>query len=428
MIIHNDTLRPLIQTRYTRETLAPIVDLLEAQDTLKFYPLSTGLFSAAETNPLSERTGYKRTWVRDNVHVAHALWVGGNPAGAARTISALAKFLAGQHRRFVKIIEEPGLASVPYNRPHVRFDGEALAELTEKWSHDQNDALGYFLWLYSRLAAEGKLTPGAGDLETLALFPRYFQAIEYWQSADSGHWEEPPRRVSASSIGAVVAGLKQMKHWLEERPEAAQEYRSRVAEDLIPELISRGTDALNCLLPWESRGSYNRRDDAALLFLIYPLNVVSGSQARQIIENVTRHLQGEIGIKRYLGDSFYCANYESNLRGHELTKDFTDDITLRDSFFVAGQEAQWCLFDPIVSIYYGLRFRESRVDSDLIEQTKYLNRSLGQITGASGRNGSFLCPELYYLEHGKYQTSRSTPLLWTQANLSIALSFMEHNL
>jgi len=323
VIIHNDTLGPLIQPRYTRDALARIVDLLEVHDTLKFLPLSTGLFSAAEPNSLSERTGYKLAWVRDNVHVAHALWLGGNPAAAARTLSALATFLTGQRHRFVKLIEEPSLASVPYNRPHVRFDGETLADLSEQWSHDQNDALGYFLWLFCRLAAEGELKPGPRHLETLALFPLYFHAIQYWQNADSGHWEEPPRRVSASSIGTVLAGFKEMKRWFETCSEAAAEYRSRVAEDFIPELISHGADSLNRLLPWESRGSYNRRDDAALLFLIYPLNIVSDSQARQIIENVIHHLQGEIGIKRYLGDSFYCTNYESNLRGHNLTKDFS---------------------------------------------------------------------------------------------------------
>ena len=40
--------------------------------------------------------------------------------------------------------------------------------------------------------------------------PLYFQAIRYWQDEDSGHWEER-RKIEASSIGAVVAGLRELR-------------------------------------------------------------------------------------------------------------------------------------------------------------------------------------------------------------------------
>jgi hypothetical protein len=431
LVINNDELRPLLQVRYTLGTLAPVRRALDEQRTLDFPRLPNGLFPAATVAPHSERTGYKNAWVRDNVHVAHAHWVNGNAKAAVDNVHALGEFFTRYRRRFVSVIQDPTLARGRGNRPHVRFNGETLTELPEKWPHDQNDALGYFVWLYLKLATAGELTPARWSADTLALFPKYFHAIQYWQDPDSGHWEEPPRKVAASSIGTVLASLKQMKFWSECCPEAARQFQAQVTEEFLDELISRGAEALNAILPWESRGSEltsSRQYDAALLFLIYPLKIVDDRQAEQIVHNVINNLQGEYGIKRYLGDSFYCTNYETNLNDRDLTKDFSDDIADRDAYFVAGAEAQWCLFDPILSIYYGLKFRRTHADEDLVKQTEYLNRSLGQITGSNGRYGGFQCPELYYFENGNLQTSKSTPLLWTQANLWIALKTMGENL
>ncbi|MGH2413276.1 MAG: hypothetical protein ACRDEA_06220, partial [Microcystaceae cyanobacterium] len=57
-----------------------------------------------------------------------------------------------------------------------------------------------------------------------------------------------------------------------------------------------------------------------------------------------------------------------------------------------------------------------------------LHRSLGQLTGKDCPFGEFKCPELYYLQDGQYIPNDVTPLLWTQANLSIALKMMEQSL
>jgi len=47
---------------------------------------------------------------------------------------------------------------------------------------------------------------------------------------------------------------------------------------------------------------------------------------------------------------------------------------------------------------------------------------LGQITE------EFECPELYYIEDNQYVPGDVVPLLWTQANLRIALKIMEQSL
>ena len=81
-----------------------------------------------------------------------------------------------------------------------------------------------------------------------------------------------------------------------------------------------------------------------------------------------------------------------------------------------------------MSAIYGKRYQRNRRPKDLNNQVWYLNRSLGQITGEDSQFGPFKCPELYYLEDDKWVPSDPTPLLWTQANLLMALKVMHDSL
>ena len=54
-----------------------------------------------------------------------------------------------------------------------------------------------------------------------------------------------------------------------------------------------------------------------------------------------------------------------------------------------------------------------------------MHRALGQLTGPECPFGPFKCPESYYCENGRYIPNDVTPLLWTQANLRLALHFLE---
>jgi hypothetical protein len=60
-----------------------------------------------------------------------------------------------------------------------------------------------------------------------------------------------------------------------------------------------------------------------------------------------------------------------------------------------GDEAQWCLFDPVVSDCYGRRFLRSSSSADH-SQVFHFNRSLAQVTG------DWRSAELYYLHNGRY--------------------------
>lgn len=433
MSVKNEKILNLIRDKYTQEDVSKISKFLKENNTFDFYSLSTGLFPAAITREETQYTGYGQVWIRDNIYVAYAHYIVGKFDITIKNISSLISYFKIYKWRFEQIIDTPSIADDVMERPHIRFNGEKLQEIDEQWSHSQNDALGYFLWLYCNLINEGLLNLTQEDAEILALFPLYFNAISYWKDEDSGHWEEE-RKKEASSIGVVIAGLKAIRQLITESPGNISKnlaYKDRfVTLKFVNELIQKGEKYLYEILPYECSepDSKVRRYDSALLFLVYPLKVVDNTMADEIVNDVITHLQGDYGIKRYIRDSFWAADYRQKLSPEQRTADVSDDMSYRNSLIQEGQEAQWCIFDPIVSVIFGLKFKETGKEKYLEQQTFYLNRSLGQLTGKNCVAGELKCPELYYLEDGKYIANDATPLLWTQANLMIALKKMEESL
>ncbi len=406
-----------------------VIEFLTAQGTFRFPSLPNGLFSAAlgEDGEFA-LTGYANIWVRDNVHIAHAQWVIGESATAVKTMRTMLDFYRKHRRRFTDIIEGRANHDDPMQRPHIRFSGVDLNELPEKWSHAQNDALGYWLWLTSKLAIAGDLTLDREDVSVLIDLLRYWKTIEFWQDEDSGHWEET-RKVAMSSIGVAVGGLREFRAWLETPAgKVAREIAPNVGA-LAEELWQAGWDSLEKYLPHESGPAGRETDrayDSALLFLMYPIDLWDGGVRDEILENVRTHLMGDYGIRRYLGDSYWCADYKSLLAADARTADFSDNLGARDRLLKPGLEAQWCIFDPILSVIYGQK--RPHAESDFHLQVTHLQRSLGQLTPAESRFGAYRCPESYFCEHGKYVPNDITPLLWTQANLRLALHFFREML
>jgi len=71
---------------------------------------------------------------------------------------------------------------------------------------------------------------------------------------------------------------------------------------------------------------------------------------------------------------------------------------------------------------------EGRDPARLRLQTEHLNRSLRQLTGDGLSFPPLRCPESYYLENNRWGPNDITPLMWTQANLRLALHFLEQSL
>jgi len=423
LTVHSDEVSKYIRPAYSASDLERLETFLFEDGVLSFRSLATGLFPAAQLDPASSRSGYHNVWVRDNVFVGHAHHVNGRLDAAIGVARGLARFFSNHLFRFDDIIAGAVQRNAPMNRPHVRFDGASLSELPEKWSHAQNDALGYFVWLFCNLVAAGAIPLTDECLALLEKFVAYFRAIQFWKDEDSGHWEEV-RKVSASSIGIVVGGLEAMKTVLEARGrEGFDPGRIERNVSALADLIRRGRRALDDILPAECVQPVpekHRRFDAALLFLVHPVGVVDPAMADRIIGDVAAHLQGGAGIRRYIGDSYWCADYRELFPPEERSGDFSQSLERRDRVLKRGREAQWCIFDPIMSAIHGNRYLRSGIASDYKKQIVYFNRSLGQITS------TLQCPEAYFIERGEYVPNDNTPLLWTQANLWLALKVMKN--
>lgn len=416
---HNGALQSLHRAqRYALSEIDAIDSALSAHGTLAFSALPTGLYAAS---PGAVASGYDNVWVRDNVYVAFAQWEAGRRAEAVAAARAMLRFYDGQRARFDAFIDGGADRADVMQRPHVRFNGLTLAEnATERWAHAQNDALGYFLWLCARLAMADPAAFEPADGQTLARLVRYLSAIEFWRDEDSGHWEET-RKISASSIGVVVAGLTEWRLLLERRLPVTAALDSD-ALTLASGLIASGRQALDAILPAECiqlTTTQNRRYDAALIPLLYPLSIVDGAMADLILHDVETYLAGPIGIRRYLHDSYWAPDYDTRLAASDRTRDYSDDLEVRDALLDdIGEEAQWCIFDALISACYGQRVLQSGRDADRASQARYFNRALAQITA------DWQCPELYYRRGQELVANPHTPLQWTQANLQLALGVM----
>jgi Glycosyl hydrolases family 15 len=413
----------LIAEEYSRERLAKIEEILASYHTHEILPIAHGLFTASPSQAMDSLSGYQNVWIRDNVMVANSFRLRGQLAPAIACMKGLTLFLETQRPRFREIIADPtrALKEDANRRPHIRFTAQSLGELPEKWPHAQNDALGHALWFRFMLANEGSLPLTADDYEVFRLFPDYFEAIEFWRDEDSGAWEEG-RKVNNSSVGAVVAGLEQMRKYFSGSVPASAPGVVPISTgrpEKIEMLIQKGIERLATTLPFEAPP--DRLVDSALLFLLHPLNAITSRPMQDAILNLVQaRLKGPYGIKRYAGDSYFCQDYDEWFSPSQMSSDFSDRLDFRDAFLQPNCEAQWCIFDPLLSIIYGQRFLTDATDkASLARQIHYFNRSLAQVTSGG------LCPELYFLKQGRYVPNAHTPLAWTQANQALALHLMK---
>lgn len=190
LIIQNQKILDLIYYHYSLEEIQEIKDFIIEQKTLEFTSLPSGLFSAAVVNQETDYTGYTNVWIRDNIYVAYAHFLDNQYSVAIAVVKTLINYFEKHQDRFQAIIEGRVSKDEIMKRPHIRFNGKTLEEIAQEWNHAQNDALGYFLWFYCQLIKENLLIPQSDELEIIALFPIYFDAIAYWEDEDSGHWEE----------------------------------------------------------------------------------------------------------------------------------------------------------------------------------------------------------------------------------------------
>lgn len=407
---------PALSVGKLKTELPALQEKFACTKVLEVEPNAHGIYAASPSQSADSKTGYQNAWLRDNAMVAFSKWVRGDAESALQTAQGLGKFLLTQIARMEAIVRRPSRKEDVQARPHVRFHAETLRELEQHWSHAQNDALGYTVWLRFRLANEERCNLSREESELYGAMTRYFHAIQYWRDLDSGAWEEE-RKLNSSSVGAVMAGLREVRKYLE-----AKNKLPGCSRKLVEELLKHGQKTLNAQLPFEAPP--HRRSDAALLFLIYPLGIVTSESATHVILSLMRaRLMGRLGVRRYIGDSYFCQDYDEWFTAETRSADFSLRLAFRDEYLQPGCEAQWCLFDPLLSVIYGRRYQADHGRAGFLKfQVEHFNRAIAQITPETQ------CPELYYLKRGEFVPNEHTPLAWTQANLGIAFEYLQKSL
>lgn len=419
---HHPDLSPFVDTPEA-STWKQALESLRSWGTMELRAGPHGLFPAVPGGGRNEQSGYQSVWLRDNVHVAHALWRTGDRSSACRTLDALLEFQLRHRQQLDELLAGRADPDDPMQRPHVRFRADTLTEIDQRWAHAQNDALGYVLWLAAILWGNGDWKPSGAVLDHFARLTTWLGQLPYFRDRDSGHWEEG-RAQRSSSIGVVVAALEALVRAMEGEGlwEIGHEDH-RMKRDTLEELARGGRAVLDVALPAEVPDE--RQADAALLFLLLPLDVVDDDQHDAILDAVHRDLVGRFGIRRYVGDSYWCGDYRRLVAAEARSSDYSDDTTERDRLLQEGEEAQWCLFDPLLAVHHARRFHRHDDPRERDRALWHLRRALGQVTGPGEWCAPGLCPEAYFLEsrrEGRYRPNDHCPLAWTQAHLRWAVT------
>lgn len=471
LIVHSEMAKNLIRDQYGKEEIKKIIDTTKDVRMLQTIKKDWGTFLQAtnfENTDTADNTHYNAIWVRDSIWGYLALKKENNPLSKKILLSIWDYFSTQpQQVRFDRIIATPTVIkskNAQMEVPHIRFDGnspgfEDVRENGEiqNWNHKQNDALGLFLDNVLNEISEGEFTQADwlknNRLEAIIKIIEYFDKTEFYNMADSGAWEEN-ERINTSSVGLVTSALENLSHLAQNKKNSnvilffkdfhklSNKININISEQKINKLIEKGYERINKQLnlggespDYDKSDERYRTGDAALLNLIYPakLKLLSVKQKKQILEIVGK-LTRDYGIIRYEGDNYQSANFWQN----EIKTDVADNShKKRKENFIPSTEAQW-FFDSWYSTAALQLYKETNDKYYLGLATKYLNRTLAQITGehmisADGTTTpSNSLPESYNFiyREGKYIAAPSPiiPLNWAKSSMTIMLNDFYQNL
>ena len=322
----------------------------------------TGLFTASAHDVA---TGYNKAWLRDIYFMTLGFKYAGEMDVVRAAAKALLQILAKHKDKITWAVHNKPFETWQYI--HARYNPETFEEYWEEWGNKQNDAVGEVLYLIADCEVTGHPVVETDEERSLVqLLVEYLHAIEYWQDADSGIWEEN-QEVRASSIGAVVRAL-------------------RTAQQLpyvsIPEgMIEKGVEALRKLLPRETQ---TRFCDLALLSLIFPFEVTTDEERSLILANVEYFLTRDMGVIRYRNDRYYNKN---KIDGY-------------------SEEAEWSMGLAWLAIIYAKMGDKEKAEH-------YLERA-GKTVNKDG-----LIPELWF-SHTE-TPNENIPLGWAESMYVVAL-------
>jgi GH15 family glucan-1,4-alpha-glucosidase len=332
---------------------------------LKSLQFKSGLFTASKP---SVKTGYDKAWLRDNFYECIAFEILGDWDTVKKTYRAILDIFRKHELKIDHAIQKK--PQYTYQYIHARYNPYTFEEFWEEWGNKQNDSVGCILFKIGELEKEKKIKilESEEDYRIIQKLVNYLANLEYWNDPDSGVWEEN-QEVHASSIGACIAGLEMVKD---------------IEGIKVPEeIIKKGYQALAKILPRESEKKFV---DLALLSLIWPYELTTKRQTKEILKNIEYHLLRNKGIIRYKGDQYYNKN--------------PDNIS---------EEAEWTFGLSWLSIIYERLGEKKKAEIFLkkaIEtQTKegeipelfYSNTNLANDNSPLGWSESLFITALYYL-------------------------------
>ncbi len=328
---------------------------------LKNLEYESGLFSASKKE---STTGYNAAWLRDNFYTGLAFERFGDWETVRKTYRAILNILLKHEYKIDWAINKKPTSKHEYIHP--RYHPETFDEFWNEWGSKQNDSIGSVLFKIGELEhVKGiKIIENDDDKRIVQKLVDYLASIEYWHDEDSGIWENE-EEVHASSIGACVAGLEMIKHH---------------THIMVPkQLIDKGRESLNRMLPRESKKKFV---DLALLSLIYPYNLVTKNQAKEILRNVEYHLVKRKGVIRYRDDWYYNRNPD----GH-------------------SEEAEWTFGFSWLAIIYEQMGNKKKANH-------YVKKAMKTLT----KEG---IPELYYSHMDMH--NENVPLGWAESLFIVAV-------
>lgn len=326
----------------------------------------TGLFLAAAPDV---STGYNKVWLRDNFYTSLGFEAAGDMETVKKVWRAVLDLFLKHEQKISWAANYKPHATWQYI--HARYNPETFEEYWEEWGNKQNDAIGAILWKLADLEQKGiKVIETDEDKRIVQKLVDYLNTVEYWNDSDNGIWEEY-EEVHASSVGACVAGLKQL---------------SQLSFIVVPkDAIQKGEETLARLLPRESDTKFA---DLALLSLMYPYDILSREMSDVILINIEYHLVKNRGVIRYKTDKYYNKNEKDGW----------------------SEEAEWTMGFPWLAIIYA-RHGNLEKARMYLEKTEAVFASNSEI------------PELYYSNSEK--PNENIPLGWAESLYVVALLEIE---
>lgn len=170
-----------------------------------------------------------------------------------------------------------------------------LSEIDQTWSFIQNDAVGQNYEMLSKIQGF--------TMEESYSFLKYLAHVNFPYCKGFGMWEEGPKEVRASSLAQCIRGIE------------ANEKRFRLTKKSRRLKEAAYSNLKNILENGETKRG--RDADIALATVLYPNDLDLSPELKEIQIQRLKTLEGEWGLKRYVGDPWNGLEWSLEL-GREM--------------------------------------------------------------------------------------------------------------